>query len=201
MTGWPFLSRMRPTSSCVLGGLGLLTGREDDALVVNRVGHVGTLEELVERRADVLVGNRECYVAAQGNILRIVEEGVSALILDLLHDGRDGCIGDLKRDGFLLCGCLCLRGVSCECKRQSQRQSKRSDCAEQSVHGHALTIFSPPHNLGGKNFFHKFVRIDFRVSPVHRGTGWSWRFDRRGDGQVLPLVFFRVGLSLFHGSG
>lgn len=56
---------------------------------------------------------------------------------------------------------------------------------------------SPPHNLGGKNFFHKFVRIDFRVSPVLGWAGWSCDSTSGRTGRSFRLCFFGLGYVCF----
>ena len=103
-------------------------GREDDALVVDRIADVGVAEQFVECGADVLVRDRKGDVPVERNILGVVEEGVAALLLDLLHHRRNGGVRSLERDVFY----LSLYGDGGDCERHAQRQCIRPDRAADS---------------------------------------------------------------------
>ena len=69
-------------------------------LFVDRPGDARTAEEVVESGLEVAVVEVEAHVANGFDILRVIKEGIAALLFDLLDDRHDRCIFHFEDYGF-----------------------------------------------------------------------------------------------------
>ena len=136
---------------------------EDDVRAVDRPLDARAAEQLAQHGAQIAAIKREGHVAGDVDVLVVVEEGVAALLFDLLDHRGDRRVGHIERDFFLiLCECGNDRDGQSEAQRQRPIPQRRTEGRRE---GYANAI-SPPEFLGGKNFFHRFVELSWNSACV-----------------------------------